>query len=98
VTLLDRVIGLEVGAENYIANPFHLREALQVSKAFCDAERLKSALSQCDERRVCLKHAQATGGGPRANPTETPIMRRDNPRELESLRRCSKRGDPASEG
>ena len=28
VTPLDRVIGREVGADNYIANPFHLREAL----------------------------------------------------------------------
>lgn len=37
--MIDRVIGLEVGADDYIAKPFHLREVLA---------RIKSVLRRCE--------------------------------------------------
>jgi DNA-binding response OmpR family regulator len=46
---IDRAIGLEVGADDYIAKPFHLRELLA---------RVRSVL-----RRTGIRSARAAGGG-----------------------------------
>jgi DNA-binding response OmpR family regulator len=51
--LLDRVVGLEVGADDYIAKPFHLREVLARVKSV--VRRRKPALEsvgRSEDRRV----------------------------------------------
>ena len=37
--VLDRIVGLEVGADDYIAKPFHLREVLARVKSVLEAAR-----------------------------------------------------------
>ncbi len=49
--MLDRVVGLEVGADDYIAKPFHLREVLARIRAVlrrCQAEPLVPELPSTD--------------------------------------------------
>jgi DNA-binding response OmpR family regulator len=45
--VLDRIVGLEVGADDYIAKPFHLREVLARVKAFSGGENGR----RCEGRR-----------------------------------------------
>lgn len=56
--LIDTVLGLEFGADDYIAKPFQLREVLA---------RVKSAL-----RRTQLNHAQAIPSGVTSSATQAP--------------------------
>ena len=42
--VLDRVVGLEVGADDYIAKPFHLREVLARVKSVLRRRKLVSEI------------------------------------------------------
>jgi two-component system, OmpR family, response regulator len=47
--VLDRVVGLEVGADDYIAKPFHLREVLARVKSLARRRKPASAQAQRNE-------------------------------------------------
>ena len=36
---IDRVVGLELGADDYMTKPFNLRELLARARAVCDVSR-----------------------------------------------------------
>ena len=46
--VLDRVVGLEVGADDYIAKPFHLREVLARVKSVLRRRKLVSEIPSTD--------------------------------------------------
>lgn len=51
--VIDRIVGIEVGADDYIAKPFHLREILARLKAILRRHRLgASSASRADEEIV----------------------------------------------
>ena len=50
--VLDRVVGLEVGADDYIAKPFHLREVLARVKSVAATAKAEPDRAQRSEERV----------------------------------------------
>ena len=52
--MLDRIVGLEVGADDYIAKPFHLREVLA---------RIRAVLRRCAPVQAPGPSAADAGGG-----------------------------------
>lgn len=52
--MIDRIVGLEIGADDYIAKPFHLREVLA---------RVRSVLRRTMPRPIAASPASAPAGG-----------------------------------
>ena len=54
--IVDRVVGLEVGADDYLIKPFHIRElTARVDALLRRVERIQLAVSQTDDQLVLVR-------------------------------------------
>jgi two-component system phosphate regulon response regulator OmpR len=80
--VVDRVVGLELGADDYIAKPFDLRELLA---------RIKSVLRRMQAKPVAEHNGQAAAGQPQQQPRRQRFGRCEI--DLESRRMFEVGGD-----
>jgi DNA-binding response OmpR family regulator len=50
--LVDKVVGLEVGADDYLTKPFHLRELLARIRALLRRSQMQAAADAADDRKL----------------------------------------------